>query len=75
MVLEVTFQIVLILMIKYGWIREIVDIKTSFLYINLDKEIYLKFPTGLDFITGEEYDSSDCLILLKAMWGLVQAAR
>ena len=32
-------------------------------------------PTGLDLITGEEYDSSKCLILLKAMCGLVQATR
>ena len=40
----------------------------------MEGEIYLKFPTVLDLITGEEYDSRDCLILLKAMYRLVQAA-
>ena len=62
-------------MIKYGWIGEIVNIETAFLYGDLDKEIYLKIPTGLYLITGENYDPSDCLILLKTMYGLVQAAR
>ena len=52
LVLEVTFQIVLILMIKYSWIKEIVDVKTSFLYGDLEEEIYRKIPT----ITGQEYN-------------------
>ena len=47
-VLEVTFRIVLILMIKYGWIGEIVNVETAFLYDELEEEIYLKIPTGLD---------------------------
>ena len=49
-------------MIKYGWIGEIVDVETSFLYGDLEEEIYLKIPTELDLITGEEYDADDCLI-------------
>ena len=36
-VLEVTFQIILILMIKYGWIIEIVDVETAFLYCDLEE--------------------------------------
>ena len=44
--------------------------ETVFFYGNLEEEIYLTIPTGLDLITGEEYDSSYCLILLKAMYGL-----
>ena len=74
-VLEVTFCIVLILMMKYGWVREIVDVETSFLYGELEEEIYLKTPTGLDLVTGEKYEPGDCLVLLKAMYGLVQVAR
>ena len=62
-------------MIKYDWIREIVDVETAFLYDDLEEEIYLKIYNGLDLITGEEYDSDNCLILLKAMYGLVQVAR
>ena len=74
-VLEVTFCIVLILMIKYGWVGEIVDVETAFLYGKLEEEIYLKIPAGLDLVTGEKSEPGDCLVLLKAMYGLVQAAR
>ena len=63
MVLEVTFQIVLLFMIKYGWIGEIINVETAF-YRETDKEIYLKIPTELDIVTGDKCDSSDCLILL-----------
>ena len=73
-VLEVNFCIVLILMMKYGWVREIVDVETAFLYGKLEEEIYLKTPTGLDLVTGKKSEPGDCLVLLKAMYGLVQAA-
>ena len=53
-VLEVTFCIVLILMMKYGWVGEIVDVETAFLYRKLEEEIYLKTPTGLDLVTGKK---------------------
>ena len=75
-VLGVTFCIVFILMIKkYGWIGEIIDIKTDFLYGELEEEIYLKTPTGMNIVTGKKLESGDCLVLLKAMYGLVQAAQ
>ena len=61
-------------MIKYGWIGEFVDVETEFLSGNVEEEIYLKILNGLDLITGEEYNSNNCLILLKTMYGLVQAA-
>ena len=61
-------------MVKYSWIREIVNVETAFSDGNLEKEIYLNIQTGLNLITGEEYDSSDFLILLKDMYGLFQAA-
>ena len=62
-------------MIKYGWIEEIVDVKTSFLYGNIEEEIHPKIPTGLDLITGENYNTDHCLILLKAIYGLVQVSQ
>ena len=46
-------------MVKYSWIREIVNVETAFSDGNLEKEIYLNIQTGLNLITGEEYDSSD----------------
>ena len=61
-------------MIKYGWVGEIIDNKTAFLYGELEEEIYLKITTGLDIVTDKKLESGDCLVLLKAMHRLVQAA-
>ena len=36
---NVTFRIEIVLMIAYGWDADIVDIKTAFLYRNINKEI------------------------------------
>ena len=52
LVLEVTSCIVLILMIKYEWLGQMFNAKTVFLYGELEKEIYLKNPTGLGVVTG-----------------------
>ena len=41
----------------------------------MEEEIYLKIPTRLDIVTGEKSESGDCLVLQKAMYGLVQAAQ
>ena len=54
---------------------EIVDVETAFLYGDLDEEIYMKIPEGLHLFTGEQYDVDDALVLVQAMYGLVQAAR
>ena len=51
------------------------NVETAILYGKLEEEIYLKTPTGLDLVTGEKSEPGDCLVLLKAMYGLVQAAR
>ena len=69
------FCIVLILMIKYGWVGEIVDVEAALLYCELEIEIYLKIPTGLEIVTGEKTKPGDCLVLQKAMYRLVQAAQ
>ena len=54
-VLEVTFRTVLVLMLVYEWIREIVDIKTAFLYGDLEEEIYLRVLEGISEVTGEVF--------------------
>ena len=48
MVNGVTFSIVLILMISNNWCADIVDIETDFLYGDLEEEIYMKIPVGLN---------------------------
>lgn len=70
-----TFRIILTLLIANNWDADIVDIETSFLYVYLDDEIYLRILEGLDTYTNAIFDSDDCFVLKKTMYGLVQAAR
>jgi Reverse transcriptase (RNA-dependent DNA polymerase) len=44
-------------------------VEVSFLHGDLDEEIYMNCPPGL------EHEPDECVLLLKALYGLVQAAR
>ena len=72
---ETTYRIMLVVGLHYRWVMEIVDVETAFLYGNLEEEIYMKIPEGLEYFTGEKYDVEDAVILVQAVYGLVQAAR
>ena len=54
---------------------EVVDIETAFLYGVLDEAIFMKIPEGLDLYLESAFENDECLILDKAIYGLVQAAR
>ena len=43
---KTTFRIILVLWATYNWEAEIIDIKTAFLYGDLEEEIYMKIPKG-----------------------------
>ena len=72
---EIAFRTILIMGLMYDWTFEIVDIKTAFLYGELEEEIYMKVPEGLSIFMGKEFSENECLILEKSIYGLVQAAR
>ena len=74
---DVTFRLIVVLMMVNEWVADVVDIVTAFLYGNLDEEIYLKLPDRLNKMKGfENLDPrEDCCVLQHAMYGLVQAAR
>ena len=72
---ETTFRLVLVIGLFNGWIMEIVDVETAFLYGDLDEEIFMTIPEGMDIFMGRSYKSDDALRLAQAMYGLVQAAR
>ena len=72
---DVTFRIVMAMLLENEWEAEIVDVETASLYGDLEEEIYLKIPEGLAEHTGKEVTQDYCFILDKAMYGLVQAAR
>ena len=75
MVNNVAFHIAIVLMLANDWDADIVDIETAFLYGNLDKEIYMKVPEGLAKYLYTKDDYHNCLVLIQAMYSLVQAAR
>ena len=66
---DVTMRIMIIAMIIWELDALVIDVDTAFLYGDLDEEIYMDLPEGLP---GE---ANECLLLLKALYGLVQGAR
>ena len=82
---DVTFRVLMVMALVYSWHCEIVDVETAFLYGDLDEEIFMKIPEGLNeylsetgddkVMSDDTYGDDDCFILDKSMYGLVQAAR
>ena len=65
---DITFQIILILVIIYGWDMTLIDVEAAFLNGKLYKKIFMKPLDGMDL------DENKCLALKQAIYGLVQAA-
>ena len=72
---DVTFRLVMTLMLSNNWEADIVDVETVFLYGDLEEEIYMKIPEGLDRHLNKNFKNEDCFLLEKSIYGLVQAAR
>ena len=72
---DVTFRTVVARMIIENMKGKVVDIDNAFLNGDLEHEIYMKIPEGYDEVINPGVDKEDCLILQKAIYGLVQAAR
>ena len=47
----------------------IIDVETAFLHGDLQEEIYMNIPEGMNS------NPDDCLLLTKTIYGLVQSAR
>jgi len=47
----------------------LVDVETAFLMGDLEEEIYMEYPEGMDA------EDDEVLLLLQAIYGLVQASR
>jgi len=65
---DVTWRILLVTMIVWNLDAIIVDVKTAFLHGNLEEELYTILLDGMGGMDDE------CLLLLKALYGLVQGA-
>ena len=70
-----TFRILCVLILYNNWTAEIVDIKTAFLYGELEEVIYMKLPEGYEVVTGGKTEKDECVRLTKTIYGLVKAAR
>ena len=69
---DVTFCIIMTMGLVKGCNVNVVNVETAFLYRDLEEEIYMQFPEGYKSIKMK--DNDECLILQKALYGLVQAA-
>jgi len=71
---DVTFRVIMILRLMFGFNAVLLDVETAFLYRKLEEDIYMEILSGYK----EVYQEPERDIVLKlqmAMYGLVQAAR
>ena len=66
---DVTFRIMLLCAMRYGWVSLLMDVETAFLLSELKKEIHMECPEGM------ETKGDEVLLLLQTIYGLVQSAR
>ena len=66
---DVTYRILIICMIIFKLCGKLVDVETAFLHGDIDVEIYIDCPPGL------ESEPDECVQLNHTIYGLVQSAR
>jgi len=66
---DVSFRIMIIAKLIWALQGSIIDVETAFLHGDLQEEIYMNVPEGLN------QDPNCCLLLKKTIYGLVQSAR
>ena len=71
---DVSFRIALARMMVEKLDSLVMDVETAFLYGEIDEEIFMKSPVGMEEIEpGSSLE--DCYQLVKGIYGLCQAAR
>ena len=71
---DVSFRIALARMMVEKLDSLVMDVETTFLYGEIDEEVFMKPPVGMEEIDPGS-SSEDCYQLLKGIYGLCQAAR
>ena len=71
---DVSFRIALARMMVKKLGSLVMDVETLFLYGEIDEEIFMKSPVGMEEIAPGS-SSEDCYQMLKGIYGLCQAAR
>ena len=67
---DITWRILIVAKIIWKLAAMIIDVETAFLHGDLMEEIYMEGPEGLGLSKETE-----CVLLLKSIYGLVQASR
>ena len=65
---DVTWRILMVIMLRENLDGIIIDVETAFLHGDLEEDIYMECPEGL------EHDMDEILQLKKTIYGLVQSA-
>jgi Reverse transcriptase (RNA-dependent DNA polymerase) len=71
---DVTYRILLLILLIFNFESRVVDVETAFLYGKLEETIFMKIPKGYREVIGNDQEG-DVLELQKSLYGLVQAAR
>ena len=71
---DASFRIALARMMVEKLDSLVMDLETAFLYGEIDEEIFMKSPVGMEEIDPGS-SSEDCYRLVKGIYGLCQAAR
>ena len=71
---DVSFRIALARMTVEKLDSLVMDVETAFLYGEIDEEIFMMSPVGMEEIVPGK-SSEDCYQLVKGIYGLCQAAR
>ncbi len=66
---DITFRLLLVLKIVYGFSAMVADIKTTLFWGDLEEVIFMDCPRGL-----QAAKPTDALVLKKSIYGLVQAS-
>ena len=74
---DTTLRTMFIITLSYsdedGWTIEVIDIDTAFLEAELKEEVWIEIPDGYEFAFSEIDWTRYVMLLLKAMYALVQA--
>ena len=70
---DVTFRMLLVIMMVKKYECIMIDVETAFLHGDLEEEVYMKIPEGYEDEDDDHEDS--CLLLLKSTYGLTESAR
>jgi hypothetical protein len=72
---DVTVRTVRTNMLIRGWESEVIDVTTGFLYGDMEEEVYMQLPQGIDTIFTKWDKARDCTRLLWTIYGTKQVAR